>query len=130
MTTLVRFFLPGAPADKQEESYSSLAELAGRATPENDSRIYSITYQHDGGEWTATVGERLHGHTIADPRAPAKKRRAEKPLGDSAVVVAILPGVPYLVFTDSGHGAGSRSGWENPFMAGQPTSVTYFAHGD
>ena len=130
MTTSVRFFLPGVPADKQEESYSSLAKLAGRATTANDLRIYSITYPHDVGEWTATVGERLHGHTVADPRARAKKRRTEKPLGDSAVIVAIFPGVPYLVFTDSGHGAGRRSGWENPFMAGQPTSVTYFAPGD
>lgn len=130
MTTTVRFFVPGVPADKQEETYSSLAERAGRPTPSNDSRIYSITYQHNGGEWTATVGEKLHGHTIADPRARSNKRRTEKPLGDSAVIVAIFSGVPFLVFTDSGHGSGSRSAWENPFMAGQPTSVTYFAHGD
>jgi hypothetical protein len=130
MTAAVRFFLPGVLANKQEEAYSALAKLAGRPTPSADSRIYSITYRHDGGEWTATVGEKLRGHTVADPRARAKKRRTEKPLGDSAVVVAIFPGVPFLVFTDSGHGAGSRSAWENPFMAGQPTSVTYFAHGD
>jgi hypothetical protein len=128
MTAAIRFFLPSVPTDKQEEAYSGLAKLAGRPVPVNHSRIYSITYRHDGDEWTATVGEKLHGHTIADSRARAKKRRTERPLGDSAVVAAIFPGVPFLVFTDSGYGAGSRSAWENPFMAGQSTSVTYFGH--
>lgn len=122
----MQFFLPSAPADKQEETYAGLAKLVGRPVPSSDARIYSITYIHDGAEWIATVGEKLHGHTIADPRARAKKRRTEKPVGDSAVVVAIFPSVPFLVFTDGGHGAGGRSAWENPFMAGQPISVTYF----
>ena len=122
----MRFFLPSVAAEKQEEAYAALGKIVGCPVPSHGSRIYSITYRHDGAEWTATVGETLRGHTIADPRARAKKRRIEKPVSDPAVVVAIFSGDPYFVFTDGGRGAGSRSNWENPFMAGRPTSVAYF----
>lgn len=120
----------GGQTSRTVNCYASLAKLVGVPTPPGGSRIYSITYRHDGDEWTATVGEKLHGHTVADPRARAKKRRVEKPLGDTAVVVAMFPGNPFFVFTDSGLGAGSRSAWENPFMAGRPSSVTYFTDND
>lgn len=128
MTAALQFFLPFVEPHEQEKAYSALAERAGRSIPSNDSRIYSITYRHDGEEWTATVGKQLHGHTIADPRARAKKRRTERPVGDFAIVLAIFPGVPFLVFTDSGNSKRSRSAWKNPFMA-RPTSVKYFGHG-
>lgn len=125
----MRFFLPSVSADKQEEVYSTLAKSVDCPVPSKKTRIYSITFRHDGDEWTATVGETLRGHTIADPSARAKNRRIERQLGDSAVVLAIFPGDPYCVFTDRGYSAGSRSAWENPFMAGRPSSVVYFDDG-
>lgn len=47
-------------------------------------------------------------------------------LSDSAQVLAIFPGNPYLVVTNYRITDGVRSAWENPFMAGRPTSVTFF----
>jgi hypothetical protein len=50
----------------------------------------------------------------------------ETPVSDPATVLAIFPGDPFLVVTDKGV-AGVRSEWENPFMAGMPSSVARFA---
>jgi hypothetical protein len=71
------FFVPKAEPDEQESVYAALAEFAQRRVPPATDRIYSITFGHDGVEWTATVGERLKGHTIANPRARAKMCRIE-----------------------------------------------------
>jgi hypothetical protein len=120
------FFLPTFGPSEQEAAYAELARWAGRSLP-TGPRIYSITYTHDGEEWIATVGEQLRGHTIADPRARAKMRRFSRPVGDAATVLAIFPGEPYMVVTDNRLNPNVRSKWENPFMAGRPRSVTYFA---
>jgi hypothetical protein len=124
--TAPEFFVPEAEPDESDSAYAELATLAQRKVPPMMDRIYSITFAHDGTEWTATVGERLKGHTIADPRARAKMRRIERPRSDSATVLAIFAGSPYMVVTDGGAIAGGRTAWENPFMAGHPTSVTFF----
>src|SRR5260370_20299853 len=91
-------------------------------------RIYSITFRGDGEEWTATVGEQLHGHTIANPRARAKKRQVERPLSDAATVRAIFAGASdfdsYIVVTDAGINPDVLSIFVNPFLAGSgPISV-------
>ena len=50
------FFVPAATPDNQESVYAELARLSRCAVPPVERRIYSITYTHDGEEWTATVG--------------------------------------------------------------------------
>ena len=124
------FFIPNVAPAEQEAAYTAFAGLVQVEPAPIGSRIYSITYRHDGAMWTATVGEQLRGHTIANPSDRAKSRRTERPLGDPAMVLAILASVPYFVFTDGGHAASGRSAWTNPFMAGEPNSVTSFATGE
>jgi hypothetical protein len=126
MSTSPQFFVPHAEPGTHEEAYAELARFAGRRALPLGQRIYAITYVHDGEEWTAQVGERLRGHTIADPRARAKYRRIERPVSDAAMVLAIFPGTPYIVVTDGGVVGVTRSAWENPFLAGQPRSVALF----
>ncbi len=120
------FFIPGIEPAKQEGAYADLARLAHRSVLDPEERIYSITFHHDGEEWTATVGEKLHGHTIADPRARAQFRRFSRSVSDEATVWAIFPGSPYIVVTDKRFNPDVRSAWENPFLASVPRSVTLF----
>jgi hypothetical protein len=109
------FFIPGFPADEFETRYAALAEACHSAVPDPAERIYSITFGDDGDEWTATVGLPLAG----------VHRRTGR-VGDPATVLAIFPGTPFMVVTDYGVRDGVQSAFVNPFMAGQPTSVTYF----
>lgn len=113
-----------AKSDKQEEAYAEFARMAGRAIPER--RIYSITFVHDGEEWMATVGEQLRG--IKHRMTRSKRQRLERttPVSDSAVVLALFPGDPYIVVTDKGISQ-KYSKWENPFMVGSPVAVKSFA---
>ncbi len=125
MSDAPRFFLPNTESDKREEGYKQIADWLQRPIPER--RVYAITYEHDSDYWTATIGERLKGsRTVRVRPLRLHKERTEK-LEDPAMVVAIFPGAPYLVVTDSGVSYGQRSGWENPFLAGNPISVTYFS---
>jgi hypothetical protein len=129
MAEAPQFFVP-APAkpDKQESAYAEFAKWCGRAVPGPESRIYSITFVHDGEEWTATVSESLRGKRIRSTRSRGVKVEREQPVSDPAVVLAIFEGLPYMVVTN--HRLGGRnvgSAWENPFLAGQPKSVTYFS---
>lgn len=126
MSEIPTFFVPLAQPAEYEELFMELARFAGHPVPELAQRIYSITFIHDGEEWTATVGERLRGHTIANPRARAKNRRVSRPASDSATVEAIFAGNSYIVVTDSRLAPRIQSRWGNPFMAGRPGSVTYF----
>ena len=123
------FFVPWAKPDKQEEAYTELAQSAHRPVPEMSERVYSITFEHDGEEWTATVGERLRGHTIGNPSARTWKQRTSRKVDDEAVVLAIFPAVldhePYYVVTNSRLTPSIRSAWDNPFMA-RPKSVKRF----
>jgi hypothetical protein len=50
------FFLPNTTPDTWEARYSELAEACQASVPSIDERIFSIKYEHDGIEWTATVG--------------------------------------------------------------------------
>lgn len=110
MTT---FFVPEIEPDAQEAAYADLAKFCEHVVP--DKRVYSITFMHDSEEWTATVGESLRG-----VRTKGKQKLM---LSDPATVLAIFPGYPFKVVTNAW---AVRSAWENPFLAGNPTSITYF----
>lgn len=122
------FFVPAATTDNQESVYAEFARWCGRPVPSPERRIYSITFVHDGEEWTATVGEALRGKRFRTTRSRGMKIEREQPVSDPAIVLAIFPGIPYIVVTNhriGGRNVGSR--WENPFFAGEPDSVTFFS---
>jgi hypothetical protein len=103
MTEAPKFFVPEvADADKYEEVFEALAKHCGGKPPPPDRRIYSITFVHDGEEWTATVGERMRGILLPNPRSRSKKLATPQSLFDQAVVMAIFPRVeqfPHKVLT-------------------------------
>ena len=104
------FFVPETAPEEEESRYSDLAWLASRPVPSLEQRVFSITYVHDGEEWTATVGQRLRS--------------------DLATVMAIFPGTypgdSYVVVTQLGQNG--PSAWGYPcFLAGRPKFTTYFS---
>ncbi len=116
------FFIPRVATEKQEECYLELARAIGRAVPQSGSRIYSISFKHNGEHWTATVGEQLKGSATKTSRVRGQKTDRTVSLGDGSTVMAIFPSVPFHVWHD-----GASRTWANPFLTGEPTSVTYFA---
>ena len=136
MTQAPSFFVPAATPETQESVFADLARIAQRSVPPLAERIYSITYLHDGEEWTATVGESLRGISRKITRSKGKKKERLCPVADPAIVLAIFPGVaifpavPYIVVTNHGLPGNVGSAWENTFLAGQPKSVTRFYHND
>jgi len=125
--TLHPFFVPGATPEDQEAVFAELARFAGRAAAEHSERVYSITFDHKEEEWTATVGETLSG--IRRKRVSSKGTTVERelPLRDAALVLAIFPGTPYLVVTDSRPIGRVRSALQNPLRAAAPKSLTRFS---
>jgi len=121
------FFVPAATSENQESIYADFAKLCQSSVPKQEGRIYSITYVHDGEEWTATVGERLHGIQRKTSLSQGKKIERTIQLSDPATVLAIFPGTTFMVVTNHGISGNVGSAWENPFMAGNPKSVLYFA---
>lgn len=122
------FFVPAATTDNQESVYAEFARWCSRPVPSLERRIYSIAFVHDGEEWTATVGETLRGKRFRTTHSRGMKIEREQPVSDPAIVLAIFPGIPYIVVTNhriGGRNVGSR--WENPFFAGEPDSVTLFS---
>jgi hypothetical protein len=124
-----QFFVPAATPDNQDSIYSELARWSNGVVPNESGRIYSISYEHDGEEWTATVGASLRGVRHVSKRSKSKKIERTEHLADPAVVLAIFPGRPFIVVTnhqiDESLRIGSR--WANPFYVGTPKSITYFA---
>lgn len=55
------FFLPQCPPESEERVYAHIARSCDRDVPPIGRRIYSISFEHDGIVWTATVGEHLRG---------------------------------------------------------------------
>lgn len=130
MTEAPAFFVPTSAIDTpidEEALYTGLAARCGLRPLSPDQRIYSVRYVHDGEEWTATVGETLHGIRRRTRGRGRQKTEYTVPVSDAAVVLAIFPGVPYIVMTNKGLKEGVYSAWENPFYAGQPKAVTYFS---
>lgn len=122
-----QFFVPGSNPDNCEETYASYAKWCGKSVPPSTQRLYSITYVHNGDEWVATVGETLSGKGYPKQKRRGNAHQRTMFLSDPAMVLAIFPGDPYFVVTNHRIAGNLRSAWENPFMAGRPTSVTYFS---
>ena len=120
------FFIPDVDEGADEEVYEGLAKLCGRKPAEPGKRIESIAFTHDGEEWIATVGTELRGTRTTSRRRKAGVVDVTERLSDGASVLAIFAGTPYIVVTNKGT-PGVRSHWENPFYAGQPSAVRYFA---
>ena len=116
------FFVPLAALEKQEQAYAALAEAAGRAVLPPAERIYSISFRHDSEDWIATVGQPLRGSKIRTSRRRGRRVEQTIPLSNPSLVLAIFPGVPFLVW----HDLTSRA-WANPFLAGEPRSITRFS---
>lgn len=121
------FFVPLVrDSNEAEAAYAQLADSCNVTVPAPHERIYRITFVADGGEWTATVGEKLVGTRAKRQGSGRPAREVKIPLTDEATVLAIFPGTPFLVVTDARPLGDHVSKWVNPFMAGQPRSVTYF----
>jgi len=115
------FFVPYIETEKMEEAYADLARAARCAPLPLEERIYSITYSNRGETWTATVGRQLAGEKIVRKKVRSGGAEHVQRLSDRATVLAIFPGISFMVWHD-----GVASVWENPFMAGSPTSVRRF----
>ncbi|MEJ2815024.1 hypothetical protein [Caulobacter sp. CCG-8] len=115
------FFVPYIETEKMEEAYAELARAARRAPLPLDERIYSIAYNSRGESWTATVGKQLAGEKVVRKRVRGGSAEHVQRLSDGATVLAIFPGIPFMVWHD-----GVASVWENPLMAGSPTSIRRF----
>ena len=126
MSEAPAFFVPRASDDAAEAAYGELARFCGRTALPARERIYSIVYVHDGEEWTATVGRQLSGVKRWTTRSRGRKIDHVEHPTDSATVLAIFPGVPFMVVTDARMVPGIRSYWENPFMVGKPRSIDLF----
>ena len=123
---MVAFFLPRASDDEQAERlYDALAEFAGCEPAPPGRRVHSISFSQDGAQWTAEVGEELHGvRTTQQLRRGELIERTEQ-LSSSSRVLAVYPGTPFVVVTDAQPITSTPSEWANPFTA-QPDRVTYF----
>ena len=73
ITQAPAFFVPVATSDNQESVYAEFAKMCRVPAPPMLERIYSITYTHDGEEWTATVGKQLQGIRYKTTRSRGKK---------------------------------------------------------
>jgi len=122
----MQFFIPHAEPDASEKALAELAQFAGCAVPPAGKRIASIRFRHDGDDWVATVGKPLSGERVETKRRKTGKVTVRTPLFDGAEVLAVFAGVPYRVVTDARPLTGKSSRWVNPFLAGEPTSITYF----
>lgn len=124
------FFVPEATPDMEESVYAEFAKWCGRPVPSRGRRIYSITFVHDCIEWTATVGEPLRGIQIRSTRSRGKRIERTEHVSDPAVVLSIFPCAPYMVVTNYGIIENVVSKWDNPLLAGEPISITYFSISD
>jgi hypothetical protein len=123
MSNAPAFFVPAATTENIERVYASFAEMAGRTVPPPGERVYSITYVHNGEEWTATVGERLCGKRYTVTKSKGQQFERTQSVSDPALVLAIFPGSPFVIVTNHRIAGNVGSKWENPFFAGAPSCV-------
>jgi hypothetical protein len=126
MSDTPQFFVPAAAPDNQESVYAEFARRCSVEVPALSARIYSINFAGDGESWCATVGKSLEGVRTKTAKSHGKQIERTTHLSDPAVVLAIFPGSPYQVITNHGIAGNVGSRWANPFLAGQPRSVTRF----
>jgi hypothetical protein len=122
------FFVPAATLETQESVYTQFAKWCGIPAPPTDKRVYSIVFSHDGEIWHATVGESMHGTRYSTHKMKGKKVERSQPVNDPALVLAIFPGSPYIVVTNHLIAENVHSRWANPFLAGEPKTITRFAN--
>lgn len=116
------FFVPEVPISEQKARYVDMAAASRCGVPPIEERLYSITFGHDGIEWTATVGRPMRGVKGAMKRVRGQRVWKEVPVFDSTIIAAIFPGHPYVIFH-----TGERSPWENPFYSSNVSSTTRFS---
>lgn len=116
------FFIPDIPANEQEARYAELADFGHCPVPPVGERIFSVTFGHDGIEWTATVGRPMRGIKGEMKRVRGQRVWKETPVSDATVIAAIFPGHPFVIFH-----TGGRSPWQNPFYAGDINSTIRFS---
>ena len=121
------FFVPNASQEAQEATYAGLAARCNRPVPPAGERIYSISFEHNGEVWQATVGQTLSGTKVKTRKVKGRTISNEHALSDPAMVLAIFPGSPFVVVTNRGLVEGVRSQWENPFLAGRPRTIRRFS---
>jgi hypothetical protein len=102
----MEFFLPVTSEDEYEQRYVELARFAGASVPVPEARLSAIQWEHNGETWEAAVGELLV-RVKPIPRVQ-----------DSAAVMAIFPGDPFLIVTSAQPLTSLRSSWNNPISAG------------
>lgn len=113
----MRFFVPGVDDPEQaERAYAEMAEACGRSVPPPEKRIYSLSYEHDGKEYRATVGKRREVTVYARTGRrvdydPAKTNVYQK----GRVIHAIFAGDPTYRILEGGKG---RSEFANPTEVG------------
>jgi hypothetical protein len=125
MSEIPKFFVPAATEANTERVYAGFAKSCGVPVPAMPKRIFSITFRHDGGVWTATVGKQLTGTKYVTKGRGSNKNESSLGVSDPAIVLAIFPGNPYMVSTSGG--IVHRTVWANPFLAGVPDSVIPFS---
>lgn len=116
------FFIPGVPHESWEQAYAEMAAAIGRPIPSIGERVQSVTFSHNGEVWTATVGERLTGSVTKVKTVRRQRIERSVPLSNPSIVMAIFPGVPLHVWHD-----GQSRAWANPFLTGEPISMTRFS---
>ena len=123
---MTAFFLPRAGDDEQAERlYGALAEFAGCEPAPPGRRVQANELAFEGAAWVAQVGAELAGR-----RTTRRLRRGEllehtETLGSATRVLAIYPGMPFVVVTDAQPITAAPSEWANPFTA-LPEQVTWF----
>jgi hypothetical protein len=75
LTPMPSFFVPEVPPDMTEDRwYATLAAFAQRSVQLLAQRIYSITYRHNGDEWTSTFCEESRATRTREMGRGAKER--------------------------------------------------------
>jgi hypothetical protein len=116
------FFVPHVQPGDEEPAYAVLAALANVAPPTHKDRVYSITWKHDGIEWTATVGENLKGSQTITKGRGHLQRVITIPHSSSDTVLAVFRGLPFVIVHDNR----SRT-WNLPIYAGKPSRIIPFS---
>lgn len=89
--------------------------------------ISSIDFESNGEEWTATVGQKLHGIKRTSYMRNGVGLERTQRLEDEATVTSITQGENNVctVTTNKWPLTEARSAFENPFWAGVPAHIRY-----
>jgi hypothetical protein len=123
----MKFFVPDAEPEKYEDLYASYAAMCRTGPVPDGERIRSISWSPTPAEtWTAEVGRQLSVKVDKVKGRGADRREYVERRNNAAKVLAIFPGVPYMVVTNKGFDPKVRTEWDNPFLASDKVTVVYF----